>query len=464
MNQRNAGVAKPKGFPARDRKLSRRSLLQAGVLGITGLGLPDLLRAKAIAASAGKPSSRDLSVILVWLDGGPPQHETYDPKPDAPDEFRGPLKAARTNVPGTFISELLPAHGRIMDKVSLIRSMHHSIDTNFGDHFTAEHVTLTGYNGVGDFRRPARNPSYASVIAKLKGAKRPGVPPYVGLPTTHTHELYPGYHGASYLGGAYGPFIADGDPNSASYRAPQLTLTDGLSLARLDNRRGLLADFERTRRDLEQVENLDPLRRGAFNLLTNSKTQTAFEIFREDPKLRDRYGRHEWGQAALLSRRLVEAGVRFVTLTLSRRPIEWDLHGGLEPSLRKILPELDSAVAALVTDLDDRGLLDSTLVMVMGEFGRAPRVTMPAGWHSPGRDHWVALMSVLVAGGGCPRGRVIGSSNAKGAEPRERPVSPQDLMVTVYHKLGIDPETAFLDRTGRPVAIGANGEVIEELC
>lgn len=446
--------------------ITRRSLLTAGMLGLSGLGLPDLMRARAASK---RPTGDDLSVILVWLDGGPPQHETYDPKPEAPAEYRGPLRAIRTCVPGIQISELLPCHARVMDKVTLIRSMCHTLDVNFGDHFTAEHVTLTGYNGgVRDGRTSPVNPSFGSVIAKLKGARRPGVPPYVGLPEVHTSNVIPGYHSATYLGAAYDPFVANGDPNSPTYQPPNLTLSNDVSLSRLEDRRSLRATFDRLRREgntANHADRIDPLWQNAFTLLTSPGVRSAFEIGREDPKMRDRYGRHVWGQSALVARRLIEAGVRFVTLTISRGPIEWDLHTSLEPRIRPILPPFDRAVATLIADLDDRGLLDSTLVIVMGEFGRTPRMNEGGGGDPvPGRDHWWKVMSALVAGGGCPRGRLIGASNSKGEEPRDRAVSPQDLIVTVYHKLGLDPGTAFEDRTGRPIAIGSNGTLINELC
>ena len=199
--------------------------------------------------------------------------------------------------------------------------------------------------------------------------------------------------------------------------------------------------------------------------MTSSTVRSAFELARESPRLRDRYGRHEWGQGALVARRLIEAGVRFVTLTFSQGPIQWDLHTSLESRIRPILPPFDLAVATLVADLDERGLLDSTMVIVMGEFGRTPRMNAGGGGDpNPGRDHWGQLMSVLVAGGGFPRGHLIGSSSPKGEEPKDRPVAPQDLLVTVYHRLGIDPATSFEDPLGRPITIGSNGTLIQELC
>jgi hypothetical protein len=453
------------------RTVSRRSLLSAGVFGLTGLSLADWMRARAGEQPA---AANDLSVILVWLDGGPPQHETYDPKPEAPAEFRGPLRAIETCVPGIQVSELLPAHARMMNKMSIIRSMGHTIDINSGDHFTAEHVTLTGYNGgVRDGRTGPVNPSFGSVIARLKGPRREGIPPYIGLPEIHTSNVIPGYHSATYLGAAYDPFVALGDPNSPTYQVPSLTLADGVSLSRLEDRRRLRAEFDRLRRGGNKPreqgrspdDRIDPLWQSAFTMLTSSRVRAAFEISREDPKLRDRYGRHTWGQSALVARRLIEAGARFVTLTVSRGPIEWDLHTSLESRIKPILPPFDLAVATLVDDLDQRGLLDSTMVIVMGEFGRTPRMNNGGGGDpNPGRDHWGQLMSVLVAGGGFPRGRLIGTSSPKGEEPKDRPVSPQDLIVTVYQRLGLDPSTSFNDALGRPIAIGSNGTPIKELC
>src|SRR3954447_6996720 len=224
---------------------SRRDFLKAGFLGLSGLGLADVLRAEARAKGDGGAQPRDLSVILVWLDGGPPQHETYDPKPEAPAEYRGPLKAMETSVPGILVSELLPEHARLMDKMSIIRSMHH----NNGDHFAAAHWMLTGYLGSNALSLPPQYPSAGSIIAKMKGPKQSGMPAYVGLPHTHSVGLVPGYHGGAYLGVAYNPFTADGAPNSDGYRVPNLALPAGVDPARADHRRGLLAAFDNVRRD-----------------------------------------------------------------------------------------------------------------------------------------------------------------------------------------------------------------------
>jgi uncharacterized protein (DUF1501 family) len=437
--------------------VTRRSFLKAGYLGLAGLGLSDLLRAQASAGT--RAPADDLSVILVWLDGGPPQHETYDPKPDAPAEFRGPLKAIDTRVPGMQVSELLPYHARLADKIALIRSMHH----NNGDHFAAAHWMLTGYLGSNAADLAPQYPSMASVITKLKGAKRSGMPAYVGLPSTHSVGLAPGYHGGAYLGVAYNPFSADGDPNADGYRVPNLALPSGVDPTRFDNRRGLLAAFDGARRDVDEsglVNGLDRFGQEAFAMVTGPAARAAFDLSKESPRLRDRYGRHTWGQSALLARRLVQAGVRFVTLTYGG----WDFHASLHEGMKNVLPILDNAVGSLIDDLDVHGMLDSTIVIVMGEFGRTPRLNngLP-GIAVPGRDHWGEVMSVLVAGGGLAGGRPIGSSNAKGEVPKDRPIKPQDLVVTLYRRLGIEPDIAFKNRAGRPIPIGAGGQAIEEL-
>jgi uncharacterized protein (DUF1501 family) len=436
--------------------VTRRSFLRAGSLGLASLGLGDLLRAQA-RAGAGSSAGDDLSVILVWLDGGPPQHETYDPKPEAPGEFRGPLRAIDTSVPGVQVSELLPEHARLMQRMSIIRSMHH----DNGDHFAAAHWMLTGSFGATALDKAPKAPSAGSVVARLRGSRRPGMPAYVGLLNTHSVGIRPGYHGAAYLGSSHGPFIADGDPNKISYRVPELTLPVGLDAARLENRRGLLGAMDAARRAVEAAgDDLDPFTRQAFELLTGPAAGRAFDLSKEDPRLRDRFGRHMWGQGTLLARRLVEAGARFVTLTFGG----WDFHSSLEKGMNSVLPVLDRAVGSLVEDLDRRGMLDTTMVIVMGEFGRTPRINrgLPND-PTPGRDHWGQVMSVLLAGGGLRPG-IVGASNARGEVPRDRPLTPRDLIATVYARLGLDPSTTFPDHFGRPMPIvPGGGEPIREL-
>jgi hypothetical protein len=427
---------------------TRRDLLRAGALGLAGLTLPDWLRLRADGAGA---ADSGRSVIVIWLDGGPPQHETYDPKPEAPSDFRGPLGAIGTRVPGVQLAELLPRHAALMDKIALIRSMHH----DNGDHFAAAHWMLTGHHGSNAVNMAPTHPSVGSVASKLKGPRRPGLPAYVGLPHTHSVGLVPGYHGAAYLGRAFDPFTADGDPNGAGYQAPNLTLPGGLDAMRLDNRRALHQAFDAANRELDAGgEELDRFEQEAFALLTSPEARRAFDLSREDPRLRDRYGRHQWGQSALVARRLVEAGVRFVTLTFGG----WDFHSNLERGMKSVLPVLDAAVATLIDDLDRRGRLGETLVLVMGEFGRTPKINQGLPQDPvPGRDHWGNVMSVLAAGGGVRGGRVVGASNARGEVPRERPTTPADLVATMYYVLGIDPETTFNDRLKRPIPIVPQG-------
>lgn len=436
--------------------VSRRSFLRAGFLGLAGLSLADLFRAQARGGSF----RDDLSIIVVWLDGGPPQHETYDPKPDAAEEFRGPLKAIDSAVPGIQVSELLPEHARVMDRMSIIRSMHH--DNN--DHFAAAHWMLTGHHGANAVNQSPTHPSAGSIISKMKGPKRSNMPAYVGLPNTHSVGIRPGYHGSAYLGGAYDPFLADGDPNNPNYKVRELALPAGLDTTRLDDRRGLRQAFDQARGAIDWAASqgeLDSFSEKAFDLLTSPDARRAFDLSTEDPRLRDRYGRHQWGQSALVARRLVEAGTRFVTLTFGG----WDFHSNIDKGMHSVLPVLDKAVATLVDDLDQRGRLDSTLVLVMGEFGRSPRINKGLPQDSrPGRDHWGKLMSVLVAGGGLRPGLVVGKSNPRGEVPQERPISPGDLTATLFHRLGIDPDTTFYDRLNRPIPIVPHGaHAIDEL-
>lgn len=430
--------------------LSRRALLRVGALGLTGLTLADVLRARAQGASRTAPAD-DLSIILVWLDGGPPQHETYDPKPDAPSDYRGPLGAIATRVPGIQLSELLPLHAGLMDRMAIIRSMHH----NNQDHFAAAHWMLTGYLGSNAINMAPMYPSMASIIARLKGARREGLPAYVGLPNTHSVGLTPGYHGAAYLGNAYNPFSADGDPNHEGYSVQSLNLPAGLNPARMEQRRTLLSAFDGAcERSRLAPESGDEFTEEAFDMLTGTEARQAFQIGRESPKLRDRYGRNTWGQSALVARRLVEAGVRFVTLTYGG----WDWHSNLDKGMHDVLPRLDAAVATLIDDLEQRGLLDSTLVIVMGEFGRTPKINQGLPQDPiPGRDHWGNVMSVLLAGGGVAGGQIVGTSNARGESPKELPTTPADLVASIYNRLGLDPDTTFHDRVNRPITIVPQG-------
>ncbi len=443
------------GGSARDCDgVTRRSFLQAGLLGLGGLTLPGLQRLRAEGAA-----DRGKSVILFWLSGGPGHMETWDPKPDAPGGFRGPFGAIPTSVPGVHFGELLPEQARRMDKLAIIRSVNHGT----GDHTKGNHWMLTGYEGPA-FNAPdntvQRRPSIGSAVARLGGSRRPGLPSYVAVPNLRggTDNLF---HYASYLGGSANPFVVESDPNDPKFRVRNLSLPGGVTLDRLDDRRRMRDAMEGLRREQDpMLGDLDAYYGRAFDMLTGKAATAAFDIAAEAPALRDRYGRHTFGQSALLARRLVEAGVPFVTVNC----VPWDHHGTrpqlkTEEGAKKLIPPLDRAVAALIDDLIERGLYDSTLVVAMGEFGRTPRMNKDAG-----RDHWGKTFSVLMGCGSMRMGQVIGRSNERGEHVVDRPINPQDVAATVYHHLGIDARRViFDDRAGRPTYLIDGGDPIREL-
>lgn len=432
--------------------LNRRTFLRAGFLGLAGLSLADLLRLRAQAAAAGA-TRKETAVIMFWLDGGPTHMETYDLKPNAPAEYRGSFRPIKTSAPGVEICELLTEHAKVMDRLSIVRSMHH----NNGDHFAAAHWMLTGYHGSTAADLPPKYPGIGAIASKLRGANRPGVPAFVGVPSIHSVGLVPGYHGAAYLGVGYNPLDAGGDPNRPNYQVPNLQLLSGVDLNRLEDRRTLLGGLDRARREIDRsglMNGMDQFNQQAFEMVTGESARRAFDVNREDPRVCDRYGRHTWGQSALLARRLVEAGVTFVTITASG----WDDHAQVANAMKAKLPPFDRALGALVEDLTSRGLIDQVAVVVMGEFGRTPRINPGAG-----RDHWGEVMSVLIGGGGLKGGQVIGSSNSKGEVPKDRPLKPADVLHTLYHVLGIDSSVNFTNNAGRPIPILNDGAAISEL-
>jgi hypothetical protein len=432
--------------------LSRRSFLQAGVLGLAGLTLPDWLRHQAQAAAKGK-STKDTAVILVWLDGGPTHMDMYDLKPNAPAEYRGPMKGAKTNVPGVEVCDLMVSHTKVMDKLAVVRSMHHTT----GDHFEGAHWMLTGYQGSNAARLDPMYPSAGSFTAKLRGPNKPAMPAYVAVPVAASVGLVPGYNSAAYLGTSYNPFQTGGDPNGPTFSVQNLTLPGGMSLAKLRDRRKLLSSFDKMRRDVDQsgtLETLDKFQRQAYEMISGPAARKAFDIDKEDPRIRDRYGRHTWGQSTLLARRLVEAGVTFVTVHMGG----WDDHAQIAAAMKSKLPHYDKALAALVEDLSNRGLYKKVAICVCGEFGRTPRVNPSAG-----RDHWGQSGFTILGGGGLKGGVVVGSTNEKGEYPKDRPVTPGDMLATLYHVLGIDTSLKFNDKTGRPHPILNSGKPIKEL-
>ncbi len=434
--------------------ITRRNFLHAGVLGLGGLALGDVLRVRAA-----QPAPRDTSVILFWLSGGPGHMETWDPKPEAPDGFRGPLGAIRTSVPGIQFGELLPCQARIAEHLAVLRSVNHGS----GDHTKANHWMLTGFEGpafnVPDFR-VQRRPSMGSAVAKLRGPNRPGMPPYAAVPHLRggTDNFF---HYAAYLGGGVNPFIVESDPNLPDFRVKNLALAPEMTFARLEDRRGMLDIVEQVRRDGDRkVADLGEHYQRAFDLLTSRQVAEAFNVNAEPMALRDRYGRHTFGQSALLARRLIEAGVTFVTVNC----VPWDHHGTFNrlPTLdgaKQLIPPLDVAIAALVDDLRQRGLYEKTLLVAMGEFGRTPRMNADGG-----RDHWGNTFSVLMGGGRYRMGQAIGKSTSKGEYVRDRPITPQDVAATVYHHLGINgADVIFHDGQKRPVPLIETGQPIREL-
>ena len=436
--------------------IRRRSFLQAGVLGLGGLALSDLFRIRAEGALRGNPGT---NVILFWLSGGPGHMETWDPKPDAVAQYRGPFGAISTAVPGVQFGELLPEQARVMDKLAILRTVNHGS----GDHTKGNHWMLTGFAGP-DFNAPdntiQRRPALGAVSALFRGANRPGMPAYVGVPHLRggTDNLF---HYAAYLGGGYNPFIVNSDPNENNYRVRDLSLSTDLTQGRLESRQHLLDSIDQLRaRGDRPMADASAHQQRAFDLLTSREVRDAFDISHEPAALRDVYGRHTFGQSALLARRLVENGVTFVTVNC----VPWDHHGTAgrlrtEEGARQLIPPLDKAIAALVRDLVDRGLFDKTLVVAMGEFGRTPRMNADGG-----RDHWGNTFSVLMAGGGMRPGQVVGKSSPRGEYVAERPLDPQDVAATVYHHLGIDARDITVpDRTGRPMYLLEKGEPIREL-
>ena len=448
-------------------KTNRRSFLEAGSLLLGGLTLPDLLRQRAAAQEAGN-QAKDTSVILIWLQGGPSHMDTYDLKPDAPLEYRGDVSPISTVVPGMDVCEFLPRHAEVADRFNIIRSISHG----FANHAAGAGRFLSGYNPFRLLDPLAQYPCLGPVVSKmLQGKRDPSVPVYVGSAS----NVYGG--GAAALGSAYLPFVVGADPNQANFKVNNLSLTADLR-NRLDDRVSLLNAIDDAKRGLDSspdVSNLDRFNTQAIDLLTGARAAKAFDISQEDEATRERYGRHKWGQRALLARRLVEAGVSFVTMQMQNPSIpggigNWDIHavnGHLFQDNRARLPVFDKAVAALVEDLYERGLDEKVMLIVSGEFGRTPRINPQKGTTSkviqPGRDHYPGAMSVLVAGGGMQTGQVIGSTNDKGEHPQDRPLDPNDLLATVYSHLGIDYTEMVPDLSGRPVPLIPHGTPIEEL-
>jgi Protein of unknown function (DUF1501) len=428
---------------------SRREVLRLGSLGFLGLGLDEWFRLRASAGSKSGSSARVKNCILIWLAGGPSHLDTFDPKPDAAVDVRGEFKPIATSVPGVKISEVFPNLARVMDRVTLIRSM----TSPEADHDRASHHKLTGY-------RPSPAlvyPSFGSVVSKTREEKTGMLPPYVAIPEA------PIFASSGYLTPAYDPFAVSGDPNQAGFRVRNLTPPDKLTLERLLRRREMVKSLDDFSHDVPATSlttSRDQFSERAYSLLTSTAAQAAFRINDEPDAVRDKFGRTTVGQSCLLARRLVEAGVSFVTINdRGTGQLGWDTHVQNFTTIKNNLaPPLDKGVAALVEDLSQRGLLASTLVIMMGEFGRTPRINPNAG-----RDHHGRANSVLMFGAGTPEGLVLGRTDANGDAPAEHPVTPADLALVLYHKLGINPETQYDAPDGRPIRLVDGGHAPREL-
>jgi len=444
------------------KRIDRRSMLRAGMLGAAGLALPELLRWEALADEGGHRTKRASSVIILWMRGGPSQHETWDPKPDAPSEIRGPFGAIPTRVPGLRISGLLPRSASIMNKWSIIRSLHHED----AGHSGADQICFTGYP-AGPSVDVNVAPSCGSITSKQLQDRNPRLPAYVMIPRT-----VPGTE-AAYLGPAYRPFETQADPaQDGPFVVPNLQAPTGLSVERLSGRRQLLGELDGLRRTVDQsgaMEAMDEYQQKAWEIVTGPEARRAFDLDAEPMKIRERYGFHPefkaptsdrcgcpaWSQRILLARRLVEAGVRLVTVDLRW----WDTHvEGIESMRDGFATRWDQAYTALLEDLEQRGLLDSTMVLAWGEFGRTPQLNARNG-----RDHWPGVFSAAIAGGGIQGGRAVGASDAKGAYPMENAKAPQDVLATIYHHLGVDIHAEYPDHSGRPHPVLPFGRRIEEL-
>jgi hypothetical protein len=423
---------------------SRRDFLRVGVVSSLGLSLGQLFRLQAAGTGGGAAgAAKAKSIINIYLPGGMAAQETFDPKMVAPIEYRGPMTSVKTKIPGVHFCETLPQTAAIADKITVVRSMTHGE----ADHDRGTHNMFTGYRPS-----PAIHfPSFGSVISHELGPRN-DLPPYVCIPSMPTS-----FAGTGYLGSAYGPFSLGSDPASTGFKVRDLSLPAGVDEKRFAERKDIRAAVDEHFSNLEKsdaLDGMDSFYQRAYSLLSSDKARAAFSINDEKDALRDEYGRNTAGQRMILARRLVEAGVRFVSLTYGG----WDHHDNIKTAMTNQMPSFDQAFAALIRDLDRRGMLDSTLVMVTTEFGRTPKINGTAG-----RDHYPKVFSIVMAGGGVKRGNIHGSSDATGGEPDANPLSVPDLAATVYHQLGIDPDKVLYAPGPRPIAIVKDGTVVKEL-
>ena len=434
----------------------RRHWLQLGVAGLAGGSFANLLQLRETCAAHLPANKKPSSCILIWMDGGPTHFETFDPKPEAPVEIRGEFQPINTNVAGIQICEHLPQLASIANKYAIVRSVCH----NQGNHGAGNHYMMTGAPpripvGCGAF--VSFHPSLGSVAAKERPAPH-GLPPYFSMPSMSRSG------GPNFLGAKYAPFVVGGDPNNKHFRVRDVELPNGITDDRFGARRDLRHLIDRLPRfsdpaTADPVVAVDEFFQQGVELITTPEAQKAFDIQTESDATRDAYGRNSFGQRALLARRLVEAGVPFVTLYDGG----WDHHSDLFGALKARLPSWDQTVAALINDLDQRGLLETTMVIALGEFGRTPKISTLPGQAKAGRDHWANAMSILFAGGGTPGGQVIGATDRQGHSACERILSPENFVSTVYLKMGIDPDKVYYTPSGRPTHLVSDPTPIKEL-
>ena len=434
--------------------VSRRDFIQVGLGGMMGLGLCDLLRLRASAASSPAPvkAGGDVNCILIWLDGGPSHYETFDPKPDAPAEIRGEFKTISTRTPGVHFSEVIPKLAAVSDKFTVIRSICHK-DPNHGG---GNHYLMTGMPTpvpVACGAHVTFHPSFGSMVSFDRGLRN-GLPPYIALPEVSRSG------GPNFLGAQHAPFVIDGYPNSKNFKVRDVVLPAEISEGRSTDRQQLRRSLDTLKRVNDRLADdptvtFDQFYAQGLDLVASPQAQQAFDINREDEKLRENYGRNDFAQRLLMARRLVEVGVSFVTVYYGG----WDHHTKIFESYKgNHLKNFDQGVAALISDLDARGLLDKTLVIALGEFGRTPKVNKDAG-----RDHWPGAMSVLMAGAGVPKGQIVGATDAKGYYASDKVYQPEDFAASLYTKMGIDPSRVLQTNTGRPIHLVNNGRLIKEL-
>lgn len=456
---------------------NRRNMIKASMAGMAGLSLPELLRQRAAASQRGENVASHRSVILLWMTGGPSHIDMWDMKPDRPLENRGPFSPISTAIPGEFICEHLPKQAAMLDKFTIIRS----VDCRHSNH-EPNQVMQTGHREAAPRANPKgdRYPAIGSVIGKLRGANHPGVPPYIAFQRSPSHIAYAGY-----LGQQHNPFIANqaarlpvydlvGKDTGKVSDPKMFRMPRELNFDRMQQRLGLLRELDQMRRELDgsgMMEAMDAYQQQALDMLAGGRVQKALDLSSEPESIRRQYGDHLWCQQALLARRLVEAGAAFVTIDLSYHTASgtWDNHGdnippygGISKGLRPLLPLFDHLITTLVTDLDQRGLLEEVLVIAMGEFGRTPQLGTQGS--TDGRNHWPYVMSMCLAGGGMRHGQVIGSTDADGGAIKSRPVTPGDLAATIYHHMQVPLHETYNDDRGRPIFIvQENGTPISEL-